>query len=97
MRIKRYLNGIIREGENQMETMAEIKWYNAKNLRPVTGSDVVVMTEFPHNHKLGTVFTVKYDEGYFNGKENEIKGVVCWAYKSDFEATFDGFKEEDDF
>lgn len=97
MRIKRYLNGIISGGENQMETMAEINWYNAKRLRPVNGSDVVIMTEYPHNHKLGTVFTVKYEDGRFNGKENEIKGVVCWAYKSDFEATYDGFTEEDDF
>ena len=74
-----------------------VEWYNAKRLNPVNNSDVVVMTEFPHNHKLGTVFTVKYEDGHFNGKEYEIKDVICWAYKSDFESTFNGFKEEDDF
>lgn len=74
-----------------------IKWHDAKEVHPAGNCDVVVMTEFPHNHKLGTVFTIKYEDGHFNGKQYEVKDVVCWAYKSEFEPIFDAFREEDDF
>ncbi len=74
-----------------------IEWYSAKEVHPARNCDVVIITEFPHNHKLGTIFTVKYEDGHFNGKEYEVKDVICWTYKSEFEPMFKCFKEEDDF
>lgn len=74
----------------------EVKFYNAKELHPAKNCRVVVMTE-TSNHKLASIISVEYRDGYFNGKEHQFKDVVCWAYETEFEAAFNSFREEDDF
>lgn len=73
-----------------------IKWYDAKEVHPARNCDVVVMVEGT-SHKLTSVIDIRYEDGYFNGKEHAFKEVVCWAYETDFEDVFNTFKEEDDF
>lgn len=73
----------------------EIEWYDAKEVHPARECEVVVMTQ-TNSGKLCTVMNVEYEDGCFNGKMCELD-VVCWTYTTDFENTFNQFKEEDDF
>ena len=50
-----------------------MKWKEYPKYKPEEYKNVLV--------KVGSVYsTMRYQKGYWNGKEHEIKGVTHWCY-----------------
>lgn len=88
-------------GGSQMLTLVKgIKFYNAKEVHPAKDCEVLVLTGGQYTDGLESIISVSYHDGYFNGKEYSLNDkVYAWAYATEFESVFKGFKEkeEDDF
>lgn len=74
-----------------------ITWHDPTDL-PVENCDVVVVLRFEDRpDKMNTVMGVKYEDGYFNGKEYSMNDhVVCWTYMSAFNSVFKAFNNGGD-
>lgn len=57
-----------------------INWYNAKEVHPAKNGNVLAITKIDSDSEVRCMMNVLYEDGYFNGKEHEIKNVLYWAY-----------------